>query len=162
MSDKQDPQEAEIHEEIRKQQKFSMAGAIGRAGGGLMKGESPISQQEQAVILLSQWIHQHTPDTSGALKALLVRRLRDNKPLIDRHLHSPLSALRQMIATILVSDYSVQNFVRQVDVHWGKVYQKRPLFQLPGQAPDPADEYTHESVRSDLTLLLEKLDTSLG
>jgi hypothetical protein len=42
-------------------------------------------------------------------------------------------------------------------VRWGELYQERPLFQRTGQAPDPADEYTYESVRRKLILLLEKL-----
>ena len=37
------------------------------------------------------------------------------------------------------------------------MYHERPLFQRAGQVPDPADEYTYESVRQDLSLLLEKL-----
>lgn len=50
-----------------------------------------------------------------------------------------------------------REFVRQVDVRWGELYQERPMFQRPGQAPAPEDEYTDESVRQILTSLLEKL-----
>ena len=152
-----DPSADELQREIRAQQKFDMASAIGRAGSGLMKGESPVSQQEQAISLLTQWIDQQTQDPSGALKSTLHRLLRSNQPLVARHLQQPLNALQEMINTILASDYVLHEFVRQVDVRWGEMYDERPLFQRAGQEPDPADLYTHESVRQDLSLLLEKL-----
>lgn len=153
----QGPSTGEVQRKIRAQQKFNMASAIGRAGSGLMKGESPVSQQEQAIILLTQWIDQQTPDPSGALKSILRRQVRSNQLLVARHLQQPLNVLREMIDTILASDYALHEFVRQVDVRWGEIYHERPLFQRAGQELDPADLYTHESVRQDLCLLLEKL-----
>ena len=160
MSKKQNPSNDVMQREMRVQQKFSMAGAIGRAGSGLMKGESPVSQQEQSIAMLTQWIDQHTPDPSGALKSILRRRVRSNELLVARHLKQPCNALQEIFDTLLASDYALQEFVRQVDVRWGELYQERPLFQSEGQTPNPADEYTYESVRQDLTLLLEKLQQS--
>ena len=157
MGDEQDPNIDDVQREIRARQKFSMAGAIGRAGSGLMKGESPVSQQEQALAAVTQWIDQQVSDPSGALKSILRRRARSSNLLVASHLQQPGNALREMIETILASDYGTQEFVRQVDVRWGELYQERPLFQQAGQTPDPKDEYTYESVRQDLTLLLEKL-----
>lgn len=157
MSKKKNPTNDEVQRELRAQQKFSTAGAIGRAGSGLMKGESPVSQQEQSIIMITQWIDQYTPDPSGALKSILRRRARDNDLLVARHLKQPQNALLEIIETILASDYALHEFVRQVDVRWGEMYQERPLFEIKGQTPDPADEYTHESVRQDLIILLEKL-----
>ena len=157
MGDEQDPNIDEVQREILARQKFSMAGAIGRAGSGLMKGESPVSQQEQAIAALTQWIDKQVSDPSGALKSILRRRVRSSNLLVAPHLQQPCNALREMVGTILASDYGTQEFVRQVDVRWGELYQERPLFQRAGQAPDPEDEYTHESVRQTLTLLLEKL-----
>ncbi|MCD6187610.1 MAG: hypothetical protein J7K09_05540 [Desulfuromusa sp.] len=156
-SKEQDPSTDEVQREIRAQQKFNVASAIGRAGSGLMKGESPVSQQEQAIILLTQWIDQQTSDPSGALKSILRRQVRCNQLLVARPLQQPLNALREMIDTILASDYALREFVRQVDVRWGEMYYERPLFQRAGQEPNPTDLYTHESVRQDLCLLLEKL-----
>lgn len=160
MSKKQDTGNEEVQRELRERQKFSMAGAIGRAGSGLMKGGSPVSQQEQAITALTQWIDQYTLDPSGALKSILRRRVRGNELLLARNLKQPCNVLREMIENILASDYALREFVRQVDVRWGELYQERPLFQSEGQAPNPADEYTYESVRQDLTLLLEKLQRS--
>ena len=157
MGKEKDPSADEIQREILAQQKFSIAGVIDRAGSGLMKGESPFSRQEQAITLLTQWIDQHTSDPSGALKSILRRRVRSSELLLASHIQQPLNALREMFAAILSSDYAIQEFVRQVDVRWGELHQERPLFQKTGQAADPADEYTYESVRQDLILLLEKL-----
>ena len=157
MKKKQNTSNDEIQREMRAQQKFSTAGAIGRAGSGLMKGESPVSRQEQAITILMQWIDQHVQDPSGALKSILRRRVRSDEMLVARHLRQPSNVLREIIDAILTSDYAIQEFVREVDVRWGEQYQERPIFQRAGHAPDPADEYTSESVRYDLLLLLEKL-----
>ncbi len=157
MAKDNDPSDEEIQRELRAQQKFSMASAIGRAGSGLMKGASPVSRQEQASIELTQWIDQQTSDPSGALKSILRRQVRGNQLLIEGHLQHPHRALSEIIETIKASDYALREFVRQVDVRWGEMYQERPLFQRTGQPPDPADVYTYESVRQELNLLLEKL-----
>jgi hypothetical protein len=157
MSKDQDNNKDQIQREIRSQQKFSMASAIGRAGSGLMKGASPVSQQEQATIVLTQWIDKNTIDPSGALKSVLRRRVRSNELLIAQHLSQPEKALRQMIETILSSQTKLREFVRQVDVRWGEMYRERPYFQKDGQPPHPDDEYTNESVLQDLNSLLEKL-----
>jgi len=61
------------------------------------------------------------------------------------------------MVSLLASDYAIKEFVRQVDVRWGELYQEHPIFQRIGQAPDPEDEYTYLSVRHNLMLLLEKL-----
>jgi hypothetical protein len=157
MDDESDPNIDEVQRDIRALQKFSMAGAIGRAGSGLLKGESPVSPQEQALVALTQWIDQQVSDPSGALKSILRRRIRSSSQLVASHLQQPYRALREMIESILASDYGTREFVRQVDVRWGELYQERPMFQRPGQAPAPEDEYTDESVRQILTSLLEKL-----
>ena len=65
MGDEKDPNIDDVQREIRARQKFSMAGAIGRSGSGLMKGESPVSLQEQALAALTQWIDQQVSDPSG-------------------------------------------------------------------------------------------------
>jgi hypothetical protein len=161
MSKKQNPDNDKVQNELRAQQSFSVAGAIGRAGSGLMKGESPISQHQQSIIMIIQWIDQHTTDPSGALKSILRRRVRDNDLLVARHLALPFNALQEIIGNILKSDSSLKEFVRQVDVRWGEMYQERPLFESEGQAPDPADEYTNESVRQDLFVLLNKLNVNI-
>ncbi len=160
MSKEQNSSKDAVQRELRDRQEFSVAGAIGRAGSGLMKGESPISRQEQSITALTQWIDHHTIDPSGALKSVLRRWVRENKLLVSRNLKQPGYVLREIIDAILRSDYSLQEFVRQVDVRWGEMYNERPLFQFEGMAPHPDDEYTYESVRQNLILLREKLQQS--
>lgn len=157
MGKEKDPSVDDMQREMLSQQKFTMEGAISRAGAGLMKGESPISSQDQAISILTQWIDQQVSDPSGALKSVLCRQVRNNELLLGRHQKNPLSALQEMVDKILASNFSLNEFVRQIDVRWGELNQERPLFQLAGQSPDPADEYTHESVRVKLVLLLGKL-----
>ncbi|MBF0381422.1 MAG: hypothetical protein HQL69_10410 [Magnetococcales bacterium] len=152
----------EIEKEIRKQQKFSMAGAIAQAGGGgMLKGASPIPRLDQAKNQLIDIIKKQCPDPSGALKSILGRRIKNSTPLIERHLDTPQSALIEILQNILESDGVLYEFVRQVDMRWGEMYQERPHFQQPGQTPHQDDEYTHESVKADLTTLLERVQQTL-
>ena len=157
MGKEKDSSVDEMQREMLSQQKFTMEGAISRAGAGLMKGESPISSQDQAISILTQWIDQQVSDPSGALKSVLCRQVRNNELLLGRHQKNPLSALQEMVDKILASNFSLNEFVRQIDVRWGELNQERPLFERPGQLPDPADEYTHESVRVKLVLLFGKI-----
>ena len=161
MSKEKDPSVDEIQREMLSQQKFTMEGAISRAGAGLMKGESPISSQDQANAILTQWIDQQVSDSSGALKSVLCRQVRNDELLLGRHQNNPLSAMQEIVDKILANNFALHEFVRQIDVRWGELNQERPLFQLAGQSPDPADEYTHESVRVKLVLLLEKLQREI-
>ncbi len=146
-----------IEQELRQQQKFTVAGAIGRAGKGLMKGASPISVQEQACKILQQWIQGHVPDPSGALKEILKRRVQAAAYPNDIDPQNPYSILCNLIETLLASEYQLKEFVRQVDIRWGELYQERPRFEREGQQPDPDDEYTFASVRQILNQLQEKL-----
>jgi hypothetical protein len=159
MSDEKRRQEKLVEKEIRSQQRFSMAGAIGRSGGGgMLKGASPIPRQKQASNQIIDTIKQHCPDPSGALKAVLGRRVKASGPLLEEHLATPDQALAKIINAILDNDSVLHEFVRQVDVRWGEIYQERPHFQQPGQPPHPEDEYTHDSVRKNLSTLLQKID----
>ncbi len=149
--------EKQIEKELRGQTKFSLGGAIGRAGKGLMKGASPISPQEQASKTLQEWINVNTPDPSGALKEILRRRIRTTvyPDAIDPQ--HPYPVLSKLVDAILANDYQLKEFVRQVDIRWGEIYQERPHFEKEGQPPHPDDEYTIASVRETLTELSTKL-----
>nr|CRH06741.1 conserved protein of unknown function [Candidatus Magnetococcus massalia] len=151
----------EVEKEILSQQKFTMAGAIGRAaGGGVMRGASPVSRQKQAINHIEAYIRNNCPDPSGALNSVLARRVKNSTPTVEKQLEQPLLALAEIIQTILASESALFEFVRQVDLHWGEMYQERPHFQQPGQTPHSEDEYTHNSVRESLLALLEKTKTS--
>ncbi|MGN7614483.1 hypothetical protein ACQZV8_20635, partial [Magnetococcales bacterium HHB-1] len=108
--------------------------------------------------MLSQFVDQNVRDASGALKSILKRRIKANGPTIDQHLDNPLNALIEIIQPILDKTAMLHEFVRQVDVRWGEIYQERPHFQQPGQTPHPDDEYTHSSVTRDLNDLLSRIE----
>lgn len=151
-------QDDDLQQELSAHQTFSVAGVIGRQAGGAMKGASPIPKLAQVTIEIVQFIDQNLSDPSGALKSLLRRRVKDNGVVMDRNIHTPLLGLREIIQPILEKDVVLHEFVRQVDVRWGQLFQERPHFQQAGQPPHPDDEYTHASVKRDLTTLLATLE----
>ena len=77
---------------------------------------------------------------------------------LSRYLDSPLGAVKDLLETILASPATLYELVHQTDVLWGRLYDERPHFQRPGQAPHPDDEYTHESVRAALEACLQRLE----
>jgi hypothetical protein len=149
--------EDKIETEVHSQQKFSVAGAIGRAGKGLLKGASPVSQQDQAINFLERWVDQNCSDPSGALKSLLRQKIRSSRLIIEHQQERPKEALATVIKEILATEFMLREFVRQVDVKWGELFQERPYFQKKGQEPHPKDEYTFDSVRVELNQMLSKL-----
>jgi hypothetical protein len=56
----------------------------------------------------------------------------------------------------------LKELVREADVEWGRVYDKRPHFEKEGAPPDPDDPYTVESVRTILAGLIDQLIGSEG
>jgi hypothetical protein len=136
---------------------FTLASAIGKtAGSGMLKGASPIPRITQATTALIQFTDAHTPDPSGALKSLLRRRIQASTDQLAKHLDTPLRALPEILAPMMTHPHALHEFVRQVDMRWGEMYQERPHFQQPGQTPHPEDEYTHTSVKHALEHLLDQ------
>ena len=136
---------------------FSLADAIGREGGGFLKGESTIPKLVQAKTEVIVFIRNHLLDSSGALQAVLQEMVQADDARISAHLNSPLIALQEAIQETLTYPERLYDLVHQVDMCWGRMYGERPYFQKPGQEPHPEDEYTHESVQASLTQLLEAL-----
>ncbi|MDJ0680266.1 MAG: hypothetical protein QNJ18_10435 [Xenococcaceae cyanobacterium MO_167.B52] len=143
-----------IQREILAGRKFSLAEAIGREGGGFLKGESPVPRLAQAIAKLQMFINQNLSDSSGALQAVLYVWVKTDSR-VSRHLNSPLIALQEILDTLIDNQNLLHEFVREVDQKWGQIYDERPYFQQPGQNPHPEDEYTHESVRLQLIQLLD-------
>ena len=143
-----------IQREILSGRKFSLAEAIGREGGGFLKGDSPVPKLAQAIAELQMFINQNLSDSSGALQAVLYVWVKTDSRVVE-NLNSPLIALNQMLSSLLDNQNLLHEFVKQVDRKWGQIYDERPYFQQPGQPPHPEDEYTHESVRLQLIELLD-------
>lgn len=151
--------EAELEREIRSGRDFSLAEAIGRLGGNLLKGASPVTRKRQAELLVDLFLEQHLADAEGALRVVLERRLAESE--LASGYEQPLLALARTLEHLLGSQERLESFVHQVDAEWGRMYLERPCFQRAGQKPQPDDPYTFSSVRATLTSLLDDLRSHL-
>ena len=161
MSDREDKPrsgaDAELEREIREGRKFTLEEAIGRlAGPGAMKGESPVARMQQAEIEIDLWLRAHLEDASGALHVVLHRHVKASELLLQDY-DRPLIALATYCRRVLDSDYLLGELVRESDVEWGRLMLERPHFEKAGSPGDPEDPYTAESVRNDLSGLLDQL-----
>ena len=150
-------QDADLEREIRAGRKYSLAEAIGRAAGDLMKGASPVSLKRQAELEIEQYLEGRLADAEGALTVELQRRVGESDELLDAGYERPLAALASVTERILASTGRLRSFVRRVDAEWGRMYSERPYFEVGEAPPRPGDPYTLESVREALSRLLEDL-----
>jgi len=149
--------DAELEREIRKERRFSLSEAIGRlAGPGCMKGASPVSRVRQAAAELEHCLDTHLTDGPGAVRAILLRNVRESDLLLD-NLDQPRVVLAAWTQRVLESDFLLKDFVREADEEWGQQQGERPFFDKDGAAPHPDDPYTFESVRGLLSGLVERL-----
>jgi hypothetical protein len=161
MSDEQDQQlsesDAELQREILRERKFTLAEAIGRlAGPGAMKGESPITRLQQAEIEIGSWLRSHL---AAELEVVLHREIRESELLLNNP-DQPLAVLAGYCQRILDSDQLLKEFVRCVDIEWGRIMGERPCFERDGAPAQPDDPYTVESVRGTLSGLVTQLSAS--
>ena len=146
----------DIEREIRRTRKFSLNEAIGQiAGGDFMKGGTPVSRKRQAELELEDYLRRHLDDSGGVLRRVLLRHLGES--LLNSDYTEPLAALANYIPRILASEHLLEEFVREADVEWGRVYEERPHFEAPGRPPHPHDPYTIASVRLSLAQLRKNL-----
>jgi hypothetical protein len=161
MSKKRDVKRSEadaaLEREIRNGRKFTLEEAIGRlAGPGAMKGESPVPRKRQAEIEIESWLGSHLADAAGALRIVLLRRVKESELLL-KDFEQPLNVLAAYCQQVLGSDYKLKELVRESDIAWGRVLGERPHFEQVGTPPHPDDCYTVESVRSSLSKLIKQL-----
>ena len=149
--------DAELEREIRAERKFSLSEAIGRlAGPGAMKGVSPVTRTQQAAVEIQEYLNRHLTDTGGVLSGVLLRRVEASELLLKAP-DQPLVVLVDYVRRVLESAYGLSELVREADVEWGRVFGERPRFEKEGCPPAADDPYTHESVRTALTRLIEEL-----
>jgi hypothetical protein len=153
--------DAEIEREVRSRRRFSLAEAIGRTAGDLLRGASPVTRRRQAEFEIQEFLETHLVDAEGALGPSLLRDVRESETLLSR-LDDPLSALRDVLDGILGSDQNLRRFVREVDAEWGRIYLERPRFDVAARPSERDDPYTLESVAQSLRVLLGKLDELSG
>lgn len=156
-SNKKDDTTRSLENEILKDRKFSMSEAIGRANAGNLKGASPVPLSKQALMDLESIIENRIVDPEGSLAGTLVQRLKRNLPLVDKHRDHPVDALKELVQNILSSESALNTLVRDTDARWGRDYQERPMFNVPGKPDAPDDPYTPTSVRATLAKLLDQI-----
>ena len=154
-SKKRSEEERAFEREVRQRRTFSLGEAIGREGGDFLKGGSTVPRLVQITAEITNFVDHNVSDVSGALRAILHRRIKTNEVLVAKHEREPIAALKELLSAILENETTLFDLVGEVDAQWGQMMLERPHFQKPGQAPHPEDEYTHESVRRELERLLE-------
>src|SRR5262245_51775069 len=93
----------EIEREIRTNRKFSLSEAIAQiAGGGFMKGGSPVTRKRQAELEVEEYLRRHLTDSGGVLRSVLLRHLGES--LLNGDYGHPLAALAEYIAKMLASE----------------------------------------------------------
>ena len=147
----------ELQQDILKGREFSLAELIGREGGGFLKGESPVPKMIQLKTELNIFIKKNLHDSSGALQAVLHDWVDADDEKISAYKEQPLTALSLIVKEIIENENLYYEFVRQVDLKYGQMYDERPYFQSPDQPAHPEDEYTHESVQVKLINFLETI-----
>jgi hypothetical protein len=157
MADPNPDRDRALQQELRLSRKFSIADAIGQEAGNFMKGASPVPRLVQVKTEIAALLRDHIKDDAGALLAVLQNWITTDEQRVSRYLNAPVGAVQEALEAILKSPDTLYELVRQADAQWGKMYDERPYFQRPGQAPHPDDEYTHESVRQVLTDSLREL-----
>jgi hypothetical protein len=150
-------EDRETTEAIRRQRKFDLSEAVAREAAGSLKGASPVPGARQVLAGIEQILEAHLDDPDGSLLRTLLARLELNLPLLADHFDDPAGALLKMLEEILSTESSLAELVRQTDARWGREYQERPHFNLPGRPDHPADPYTPASVRQALERLLAAL-----
>jgi len=155
---RQSKEDAELEREIRAGRKFTLSEAIGRmAGPGAMKGVSPITRRKQAETEMEEFLRTHLSDTCGALRTVLLRRIKATEHLQGRY-DEPLPFLADALRHVLESEHRLKDIVTEADIEWGAIFGERPYFEKEGAPPHPDDPYTLNSVRKALLRLLGVLE----
>ena len=120
-----------------------------------MKGGSPVTRKRQAELEVDECMRRHLVDSGGVLRSVLSRNLGEG--LLKGDYEQPLVALAEYIRRMLTSEDLLEEFVREADAEWGRVYAEPPHFQMPGRRPHRDDPYTTDSVRLALIQFRERL-----
>jgi hypothetical protein len=153
MTDDEDEYKRTVEREARMGRTYSLADAVGREGGGFLRGASPVPRLQQVQAELSRFVSDYVRDASGALRAVLIRHIMTHDTIVAEHFDDPLAALEVILDRVLDNDARYYELVREVDAEWGRLMLERPYFQEPGEPAEEDDEYTHDSVRAELLSL---------
>lgn len=147
-------QKKRIEREARLRRRGDLAGALAGADGGAnLRGASPTPLAQRITLELEQWLQAHLDDPETALRSVLLRRLTARTEGLETFLGRPAALVAERLPNLLASPSALAEFVREVDMSWGRLYQERPHFERPGETPHTDDPYTIAGV----TALLERL-----
>jgi hypothetical protein len=118
-----------------------------------------VPPQQQAELELERYLREHLSDASGVLPVVVLRRVTQSDLFLE-NMDKPLQVLSDCLGRVLHSPGLLKELVRVADLEWGQVVGERPCFEQEGHEPNPDDPYTFESVRADLSRLLESLGLS--
>jgi hypothetical protein len=144
--EEEENQEEQIQREILLERKFTLADAIGREGGGFVKGHNPVPALDQAMAEINVYIQENLYDPSGMLKYVLQKTVKDDKINVSENIDRPIEYLYGLINSYLGNPHLLYELKREVDFMWGRTYKEKPYFQKPGEPGHPDDEYSHEIV----------------
>ncbi|MEM6450262.1 MAG: hypothetical protein AAF703_08115 [Cyanobacteria bacterium P01_D01_bin.105] len=143
---------ADIEADIRATRKFSLADAIGKEGGGFLRSGSTIPRPLQATNVIDHFIQTHTREPTSAL-ATTLQQWSHHDIRLSQRLDAPLSALAALVDALLTEPTTFYEFARQIAIAHGQLTGERPHFQQPNHPPHPDADYTHDSIRTELTHL---------
>ena len=150
----QDTDARRIEREIRAQRRADLALALaGRDGGGHLKGASPTPVLRRALLEIEHWLAANLSDNEGALTPVILRRLALADEQLEAGLGNPAATVAAWLDDVLSQPAALAELVRQADMDWGRLYDERPHFERPGEAPHPDDPYTVAGVTALLTEL---------
>ncbi|MEL6602242.1 MAG: hypothetical protein AAFP20_03325 [Cyanobacteria bacterium J06614_10] len=155
------PLSSDLQAEIRSERPFSLAEAIGREGGSFLKGESTIPRPLRAIAAINQFLSTHLTAPSDAL-ATTLSTWASQDIRVSRQLDTPLTALSQILDSLLSEPATFCEFARQVAIAHSQLTGDRPHFQQPGKPPHPDAEHTHDSIRQTLSDLQHQLQIELN
>ncbi|MFK8184677.1 MAG: hypothetical protein AB8B99_15005 [Phormidesmis sp.] len=145
-----------VEAEIRASRKFSLADAIGKEGGSFLRSGSTIPRPLQAANIITHFIQSHTSEPTGPFSTTLqLWSCQDIR--LSRQLDKPLSALAEIIASLLDESTTFYEFARQIAIAHSNLTGDRPYFQAPNQPPHPDADYTHDAIRAELIRLQQQL-----
>ncbi|HRZ27315.1 MAG TPA: hypothetical protein P5346_15575 [Spirochaetota bacterium] len=154
-------QEESIRNEILLERKFSLADAIGREGGSLIKGHSPIPLLDQVTAAINIFIRNNLEDSSMMLIAALQNTVKTDGVRLSSSIEKPLEYLRGLVRSHLDNPYLLYELAREADFRRCREYREKPFCQKPGEPPHPDNEYSHEAVRGKLAALLKKIEREM-
>ncbi len=144
-------------QEILRGRRSEPSDALAREAGDMLKGASPVAAHDQTIFAVKELLRASLPDDDGSLRHTILARLEADYPLVASYFGAPEKLLLAWTDRVLATGSQLAELVRETDARWGREYAERPHFERSGEAPNPDDPYTENSVRMALEHLRRAL-----